>query len=146
MTPKMPIPKEGYFFSKEQIEKIEELRSAKYMGYWCLRSRNGGWTEQPFDVFYQKELSDPSHSHYFALMRRDGEIFIANGESAFAEVITALLTKEGSVLVSRYRHDYVAASPGEFIDGGRDYLRWGGQGQLANFAVKDGEFVFQGFV
>lgn len=32
----------------------------------------------------------------------------------------------GVELVSRYRHDYNGCECGNFIDGGKDYLRWGG--------------------
>lgn len=35
------------------------------------------------------------------------------------------------VIVSRHRHDFKFCQCGEtFVDGGRDYLRWGGAGRI----------------
>ena len=28
-------PEEGYWLDRASIKKVEELRGAKYMGYWC---------------------------------------------------------------------------------------------------------------
>jgi len=56
-----------------------------------------------------------------------------------------LLTDDGEVLVSRYRHDYVEKGP-YMIDGGRDYLRTSGNavaGKLVEVTVVDGEFQFK---
>ena len=67
---------------------------------------------------------------------------ITDAASAFCEPITGLLTDDGEVLVSRYRHDYVEKGP-YMIDGGRDYLRTSGNataGKLVEVTVVDGEF------
>jgi hypothetical protein len=68
---------------------------------------------------------------------------ITDAASAFSEPITGLLTEDGEVLVSRFRHDYVTKGP-YMIDGGRDYLRTSGNADsaLVKITVVNGEFVF----
>jgi hypothetical protein len=70
-----------------------------------------------------------------------GDLMICNAESAFSEPITGILTEDGEVIVSRYRHDCVFKD-GQMIDGGRDYLRSSG-GKFVNVTVKNGEFVLE---
>ena len=68
-------------------------------------------------------------------------VMITNAESAFSEPITGILTDDGEVIVSRYRHDFVLKE-GHFIDGGRDYTRSSG-GKFVDVTVKNGEFVLE---
>ena len=86
------------------------------------------------------------HSNYFGMYSAPGiGPMITNAESAFSEPITGLLTEDGEVIVSRYRHDYVEKGP-YMIDGGRDYLRTSGNnadGKLVKVTVVDGEFQFE---
>jgi hypothetical protein len=117
------IPSDGYWLDHKQIKKIEEIKSAKYMGYWCTKSPYGVWNNSPVDVFY---VSDPDlskgHSHYFGLFYQNDVLYITDASSAFCEDIVGMPTPSGEVIVSRYRHDHVAKD--EFmIDGGRDYFR-----------------------
>jgi len=70
---------------------------------------------------------------------------ITNAESAFSEPITGLLTENGEVIVSRYRHHCVIKGS-YMIDGGRDYLRTSGNsadGKLVKVTVENGEFVLE---
>lgn len=72
-------------------------------------------------------------------------MLITDAASAFSEPITGLLTDDGEVIVSRYRHDCVQKGP-YMIDGGRDYLRTSGSntdGKLVKVTVVDGEFQFE---
>lgn len=143
----MPIPKEGFFLSEVNIQITELVKEAKYMGYWSVRAKNGGWTEMPIDIFYQPKKTHPDHSDYFGIFKRDGKIFICDGASAFAEPIRVLVTKDGKVLVSRYVHNYVGDEKGSFVDGGREYMRSSviPGDRVGSFTVKNGEFVFEGF-
>ncbi len=133
----------GYHFGPKQIAIIEEKYGAKYMGYWCTKSVNGDWwNERPVDVFYQPNPDRAKgHTNYFGMFTQDGMVWITNAESAFSEPITGVITEDGEVLVSRYRHDYVSKD-GYMIDGGRDYLRCS-LSPLANIIVKDGEFIIE---
>jgi hypothetical protein len=70
-----------------------------------------------------------------------GDLMISNAESAFSEPIAGVLTEDGEVIVSRFRHDYVTKD-GQVIDGGRDYTRSSG-GKFVEVTVKNGEFVLE---
>lgn len=135
-------PEDGFHFGKKGIAKIEKFYSAKYMGYWAVRKTSDSWTNFPVDVFYQPNPDvSKGHSHYFGLFLDTPGAMIVNAESAFSEPITGILTEDGEVIVSRYRHDYVEKD-GQMIDGGRDYLRSSG-GKFVNITVKDGEFILE---
>jgi hypothetical protein len=137
-------PEEGYHLTKSGITRAEAHYGAKYMGYWVTKKPDGQWNETPVDVFYQPnpDLSK-GHSHYFGLFlnKRDGRPYITDAKFAFSETIVGILTDNGEVIVSRYRHDFVQKG-GHFIDGGRDYTRSSG-GKFVNVTVKDGEFVLE---
>ncbi len=115
------------------IEKAEKKYGAKYIGDFCLKTKHGGWSEEPAAVFYQP-TPDVSlgHTHYFGLFERGGIMYITKGDSAFEEPIVGIVGVDGEVVYSRYRHDFRALkSLDQFIDGGRDYCRRGGSGQMA---------------
>jgi hypothetical protein len=61
--------------------------------------------------------------------------FIINGLTAI-EPFQAVVANNGEVVWSRYRHDYRKSQDGSvWIDGGRDYLRWIGAGEVVNVRV-----------
>lgn len=117
------IPEDGYWFKKAGIQTIEEKYGAKYMGYWCTQRPSGGWNESPVDVFYQPNPdTSKGHTHYFGMFLRNESVYITEASSAFKDPISGIVTDDGEVIVSRYRHDYVEKD-GRMIDGGRDYTR-----------------------
>ena len=139
-------PENGFHFTTDEIAIIAKQYGAKYMGYWTIK-RGLNWSDQPVDVFYQPNPDvSKGHSHYFGMFRTfEGQAMITNAESAFSEPITGLLTDDGEVIVSRYRHDYVTKGP-YMIDGGRNYLRTSGSnsdGKLVRVTVVNGEFQFE---
>lgn len=120
------IPKDGYWLKEIDIRRIEDLKDAQYMGYWSIKNKNGHWAEDPVDVFY---VDDPNvklgHSHYFGIFidHYGKNTVITNAISAFSQPITGIMCNDGTVIVSRYRHDYVTHDR-NMIDGGRDYLKY----------------------
>lgn len=149
-------PEDGFHFNSDGIAKIAEHYGAWYIGYWAIK-RGSDWSETPVDVFYQPNPDvSKGHSHYFGMFRtldsgvmvtgdRSSRVMITDAASAFSEPITGLLTDDGEVLVSRYRHDCVQKGP-YMIDGGRDYLRTSGNnadGKLVKVTVVNGEFQFE---
>lgn len=139
-------PENGFHFTTDEIAIIAKQYGAQYMGPWSILQKSG-WTIDPVDVFYQPNPDvSKGHSHYFGMFRTfEGQVMITNAESAFSEPITGLLTDDGEVIVSRYRHDCVQKGP-YMIDGGRDYLRTSGNnadGKLIKVTVVDGEFEFE---
>jgi len=139
-------PESGYYFTTGETAIIAKQYGAQYMGYWTIK-RESGWSDQPVDVFYQPNPDvNKGHSHYFGMFRTfKGDAMITKADSAFSEPITGLLTENGEVIVSRYRHNCVVKGP-FMIDGGRDYLRTSGNsadGKLVKVTVVNGEFQFE---
>jgi hypothetical protein len=140
----------GYHYGPDAIAEIEQRYNAKYMGYWCTKNLRDGWNESPVDVFYVAEPDrSKGHTNYFGMFTRGGftrggDSYIIDASSAFSAPITGILTKDGEVIVSRYRHDYVTKD-GYMIDGGRDYLRCSADSlqTFVNVSVEDGEFVLE---
>lgn len=117
------IPKDGYWLSCSDIEKIQQLKNATYMGYWAIRTKTGSWSDEPVDVFYTPNPdTSKGHTNYFGMLVQNSVLYITEASSAFSEPIAGMPTPDGEVLVSRYRHDYVTKGD-RMIDGGRDYIR-----------------------
>lgn len=110
--------------SNKWIEAIEEHYKANYMGKWCVRSSNGNFSDFPVLVFYQDELKQHDHSHYFGIfIDLDGHTKICDAQTFKSVPILCILDKNtGEVIASRYRHDFRIDSSGNSIDGGRDYV------------------------
>ncbi len=83
-------------------------------------------------VFYQAnppELSPRGRpcSNYFGIYWHEKQLMICNAESAFSEGLIGGVAKNGDVIISRFRHDYVVSEDGtSMMDGGRDYIRSNG--------------------
>jgi hypothetical protein len=113
------------FHDSLKLEVVEQKYNAKYIGAWAVKTKDGGWSLHPVEVFYQPVLKDPSHSHYFGVYTsHDGHVYICNAASAFSEPLRGVIADNGDIVVSGYRHDFRTSSDGSvFIDGGRDYTR-----------------------
>jgi hypothetical protein len=123
-------------FSKEQIEKIETLKNAKYV---CSTEHQGLCIE----VFYADEPHPDSGSRYFGLYKagRTGDLMITNGAFIEDQLINGIIADDGEIIYSRYRHDYcVSADDSVFIDGGRAYTRSSlvDETRMVTLIVKDG--------
>ena len=131
-----------YYFTEDGVKKIEEMRDAKYMGYWCGKTKDGGWAERPLDVFYQANPDvEAGHGHYFGLIVKGDQVLITGADSCFSEPMVGIVEND-VVYVSRYRHDYVKTPAGRMIDGGRDYVRSDAITGTVKVIVKDDEFIF----
>lgn len=127
------------------IAKAEAHYGAKYIGYYDLPDREG-----PFSVFYQPNpQTDLGHSNYFGLFVHPvfQHLFITQAKSILEARYPAFRFPDGTILCSRYRHDYVTHD-GLMLDGGLAYLRSGGKaGHGAEFGyiriVGDHEEFFQ---
>ena len=138
----IPTPENGYWISGAQIPKMEEYYKSKYMGYWTIKGKDGEWTEEPVDVFYNPNPDvSKGHSHYFGLFLKNNSLMITNAESAFSGPIVGVECEDGEVLVSRFRHDYVMKG-NKFIDGGRDYTRHSEDSDTVFIVAKNDKFEF----
>jgi len=122
----MKILNESIVFPKESIEKIEETYRAKYVCDSSLKTKDGGWSYQPAAVFYQPH-PPPEMSNYFGMYVYDKDVMICKADSA-TEPFDGIVADNGDVIYSRFRHDYRGSPDNSvFVDGGREYTRWGGK-------------------
>jgi hypothetical protein len=117
------VHNESDHFNADKISKIERHYNAKYVCETCIKDKNGNWYNTPVIVFYT-EKAHPQGSNYFGLYANSNkELMITNAISALDPFDAVML--ENEIFYSRYRHDYREHN-GVFVDGGRDYLRCGG--------------------
>lgn len=123
----MNILNECSFLKEHMIKKIEEAYKCKYVLESCIRDRSNQWANVPCAIFYNEE-AHPSGSNYMAMfLNSDGKhLSVTDGISA-TEPFNGLMTEDGTVIYSHYRHDF--RQHGDvFVDGGRDYFKSGGSG------------------
>lgn len=138
------------FLKPKQIEELEQKYNAKYVLESCLKGKDGSWLNRPAAIFYTED-PHPEGSNYFAIYldyNMDGTLvpMITNGLSAINEVVFLGLEAEGEVIYSRFRHDYRDAKNGAYVDGGRDYFKYGGDRfddyNIVRFKVAEGNIEF----
>jgi len=117
------IKNESILFSEDTIRRLEEIYKAVYVCDSQIKTKSG-WSDNPVAVFYTAQ-PHPEGSNYFGIFMRDKKPFICNAESALAPFVGAV-KKNGDIVYSRFRHDYVEFDGAYCIDGGRDYVRLGG--------------------
>ncbi len=126
----MSLIREPYLFTPEQIKKIEDTKSAR----WLLDTEH---INIPVSVFWQYE-KHPDGSNFFALYRYNAggvdALMIIDGAFILDQKIDGLLLESGAVMYSRYRHDYVE-SERVASDGGRSYTRVYGDPDLYRFVT-----------
>lgn len=123
-----------------KIDVVEQKYNAKFVGQFCLKTKDGSWANSPADVYWQAEPPVAGYSNYFALITQYGSVYITSGESAVVAPISAV-ESDGEIIYSRYRHDYRSTKDGiAIIDGGRDYTKRAGGGRDLTLKVVDGEF------
>ena len=144
---KQIIANESVSFSADQIKLIEEKYNARYVCETCFKSINGEWINQPFTIFWQ-DKPHPRGSNYFALYFKqsrpndDMTLMITDGKPVEEQTIAGYKCEDGTIIYSRYRHDYRSHFGNEFIDGGRDYTRYNGERQnLVTLKVINGYLV-----
>ena len=108
-------------FLSETIKKMEEHYNAKYVFTSCIKGKYG-WIDSPAAIFYT-EVAHPEGSNYFGLLWKGNNLVICNGVTA-TEPFQGIKVGE-EIIFSRYGHDYYEHN-GMFVDGGRDYMRYGG--------------------
>lgn len=94
----------------------------------------------PVDVFY-REIPHPEFGNrYFGIyVNHEGRTMILNADRV-EDLDFAMIPDENNDLhYSAFRHDYVSLSNGNFVDGGREYVRT--NTMTYNYTVKDGDFV-----
>lgn len=134
--------------TNKSIKAIAEHYKAVYMGEWPIMNSRGHYTNIFVYVFYQPVLKNHKHSHYFGIFKDvDGHVMICDAQSFKAKPIECLIDPNtGEVIVSKYGHDFRMDSAGNYIDGGREYVRVGGNPIPKTFKldVVDDKFLIDG--
>ena len=126
----MKINTESSFLKEDNIKTIEREYNAKYVLETDLLGKDqysGAtfWGNKPAAIFYT-EKAHPKGSNYFALYFRGDTLMITDGLPSIKDVVFNGLEAEGEVVYSRYRHDFREGKNGAYVDGGRDYFKYGG--------------------
>ena len=104
-------------------DAVEKLKSAKYIGDFCIKNSLSGWANQPFQIYYQEVPPVEGYSNYFAVFLNMGQPMITSAKSIEGLEFDAI-EHNGKIYYSAYRHDYRGdPSSSVAIDGGRDYTR-----------------------
>lgn len=110
-------------------KKVEEKYNAKYIGDFALKTRDGGWSISPGQLYWQEKPPVEGYSNYFAIITQNGGVFITSGQCV-ADVEISACRSGDEILYSRYRWDNRTSKDGNCsIDGGRDYTKWSGTPQ-----------------
>jgi hypothetical protein len=133
------------FLGPSQIQIIEEKYNAKYVLESSLKDKDDRWINMSFAIFYT-ERAHPEGSNYFGIYLRDGHSYITNGITATEGSLVGVCDmREEVVEYSRYRNDYRDCGQ-FFVDGGREYLRWGALNpdacKVVKFHIVNGNIVF----
>lgn len=105
--------------------------AVKFIGNLTCKTARG-WTERPRAVFWQEKPPRPEYSNYFGLVVDEhNTLYISDGSSVAEGTWNGMMDRTtGEVIFSRYRHDMRGFDSPEadkeaFVDGGRDYGRYG---------------------
>ncbi len=130
-----------YYDDKLKAYIAEKHPSARFIEEICLRTKNGGYSENPGIVLYEETPPNGFTNKFFAYYKYiDREAMLTGGEdrgqwvitglSNFDPVVEGILVPDksggGVLAISRYCHDFFQLPDGSFVDGGRDYTRTGG--------------------
>lgn len=134
----MKICNDPVLFSRENIDKICNLKNAKYVCDTTLK--NGA----DCAIFYADIPHPDSNSRYFGLYNHPitGVLYICNASEIEDISISAVIADNGDIVYSRYRHDFrYSDDKSVWIDGGREYVRSGlyDKSRWVTLIVKDGE-------
>ena len=107
------------------IDKIEQKFNVKYIGDFCIKTKQSNWGNFPVSIFYQeKPKIELGHTHYLGVYYNSliSKAVLVNGESAFSKNIVGVIADNGQIVISSYRHGFITSDDESVsIDGGRDY-------------------------
>lgn len=132
-------------FNIENIIEIYSEKDGVPIKYVCTTSFSG---DDCGDIFYRESPHPEFGNKYFGIKENPftNKIYIYNADKV-EDLVFSMIKYMDSYYYSRYRHDCVPIkNTSNFIDGGRDYCRIGGDLKdchIATFKIKDGEFVLE---
>ena len=133
-------------FDKEQVSQIEEAYDCHYLLDTQLVDGSGKLSDSPAAFFYcENPDKEEGHSHYLGVIPsdNDGEIILFDGQPTVKHLegkpIWGAFNDSDIFVYSVYRQDFAYVSENLSIDGGREYLRVVGDGDLKKVVIEDGD-------
>ena len=127
-------------FDIEKVEKIYTEKDGVEVKYVCTTDLRA--SDVPVDVFYRETPHPEFGNRYFGIFYDNfrGCMMITN-----ADVVESLefgmIEVDGKYYYSQSHHDYKSFADGEFIDGGRAYIR--SSGGAITTHIKNGKFYIK---
>ena len=123
-------------------KKVEELYSQKDgvpVKYVC--STDFKTIDRPVDIFYRDSPHPKFGNRYFgiAVDYEDGSYTIFNADEIEKFSFGMVENDNNELEYSQSHHDYKSFKNGNMIDGGRDYIRSGGNFKV--YVVRDGNIT-----
>ena len=100
-------------------------------------------SDKPFDIYYRDTPHPDHNNYYFGLYAEEDRMMICKADSVEKYNFGMISDDKEEWVYSQSHHDYVKTDTG-FIDGGRKYIKRGGDFDTMRYQVckvKDGEFV-----
>lgn len=125
-------------FDSVAVEKLYSDKDGVPVKYVCTTQHQGA---NYFDIFFRSTPHPEFGNKYFGLTRGgQGQLFISGADWIEQLEFNCIVDTEGHFHYSRGLHDFVEVGEA-FIDGGREYVRTGGDVLGAQtFKVRDGEY------
>jgi hypothetical protein len=119
------------------VEKVLAYYGKDYI-YVCTTAKPFGSTE--IDVYHYTPGVHPKfNNRYLGVLKQNGGLYVTNMDEVENYKFALLKNKVGDLVYSQHVHDFVQ-SDDSFVDGGRDYIRSGGNITLFEAQIKDGKF------
>ena len=100
-------------------------------------------SDRPVDIYYRDDAHPVFGNYYFGLFTRNGKSMICKADSVENLEFGMIAGANEEWIYSQSHHDMASIDEG-YIDGGRQYIRRGGDFDVMKYQVckvKDGEFV-----
>jgi len=115
-------------FIPEVIKILEERYSAVYVADSAIKDKKGNFTNLPWAIFYTPK-AHPDGSNYIAVRPTGPKTVLVTDGITATEPFQGILVGN-DIMYSTYTHDFWKHN-GIFVDGGRDYVRYGGSIDLS---------------
>lgn len=128
-------------FKTNDVCELYSKKDGVPITYVCTSEVKGN--NMPCDIFFRDTPHPDFGNRYFALVNRNAGVYIMNADTIEDVDFACIKDENGNFHYSQYRHDCRAVNGNQFVDGGRAYVRCGGNPlpRTTIFRVLDGEMV-----
>ena len=125
-------------FDRDKIIKHYTEKDGVEVKYVCTTDLRA--SDVPVDVYYRETPHPQFGNRYFGIYYSyNGDLMITNADS-IESLIFGMIKVNGDYHYSQSRHDFKKFEDGQYIDGGRNYVR--SNVSITQMVVKDGKFIY----